>query len=127
MGGLTNKQIEERMKLEEYGVWVRQSGVSLNYSLQPSVIRKGGRTPDIRDEEAKLVDRALGEIKVNHDRDYKVLWKAYIIGLDDREVAEDLRLSANRAIELRTGALKAWFYCWRGQLQDAEETQYDVE
>lgn len=114
MSELTNSEIESQMNLREYGIWERQTGISLGYKPPPSTIKIGGRTPQISDSDALVVSAALAEIKATHPRDYAILKKSYIKGLGDDEIGEDLSLSAKRVLALRGGALKAWFYCWRG-------------
>ena len=114
MSELNNKLIEEEMNLINFRLWVLSSGDSLNYKIPGIVIKKGGISPRISDDDAIFVDKALGEVKRGHLRDYRILWKAYILDLEDVEIAEDMRLSANRVAMLRSAALKAWYYCWRG-------------
>lgn len=129
MSELTDSDMIEEMKLTEYAKWARQSSVCLGYKVQPWVVKKGGDTPRITDEEAVQLERALGMVREGHPRTFYVLMWHYVLGKPDAIIGEDLAdvpgrqfgpLRPKRVQELRLAGLRAWFYCWQGMARQKQ-------
>lgn len=115
---LRASDMEAIMKLSEFKLWARQHGDRLGYAVASWIPRQGGRTPNISYDEAIALDSSLGAIKQNQSRDFKILWKAYILGMEDQNIGEQMFLSANRVNVLRGAALKAWYFHWLASVRE---------
>jgi len=94
------------IELEEWGVWVRSGGVSLG-SHSVSMVGSEGRTANITDDRAMVIDQVIATLNQRNPRWAKAVKLYYTQNLNHTLLGEKLRTSKSGANALLKAGV-AW-------------------
>ena len=103
---------ETEEKLYKWASWANAGGLNIGYKSPMGVLMRDAvgstvRTLNVTDEEAQIVDAALGQLKQRNRAAYDAIKLKYLKRRGLRDIAKDLRCSRERTAQLLASGV-AW-------------------